>query len=91
MENEKRPQEQTEQKQEPEKNTPQGWRGVTITPDMPLGAIVQFFNILNQRLCNLEDNVTVNLQNEMVSLTRAYEIQAELEKQAQQEEQSKGE
>jgi hypothetical protein len=64
---------------------PQGWRGVTITPDMPLGAIVQFFNILNQRLCNLEDNVTVNLQNEMVSLTRAYEIQAELEKQAQQE------
>ena len=91
MENEKRPQEQTEQKQEPEKNAPQGWRGVTITPDMPLGAIVQFFNILNQRLCNLEDNVTVNLQNEMVSLTRAYEIQAELEKQAQQEEQSKGE
>ena len=70
---------------------PQGWRGVTITPDMPLGAIVQFFNILNQRLCNLEDNVTVNLQNEMVSLTKAYEIQAELEKQAQQEEQSKGE
>ena len=64
---------------------PQGWRGVTITPDMPLGAIVQFFNILNQRLCNLEDNVTVNLQNEMVSLTRAYEIQAELERQAQQE------
>jgi hypothetical protein len=48
---------------------PQGWRSVTITPDMPLGAIVQFFNILNQRLCNLEDNVTVNLQNEMVSLT----------------------
>ena len=87
MENEKRPQEQTEQKQEPEKNTPQGWKDVVITPDMPLAALVQFFNVLNQRLCNIEDNFMVTQPDgTQMSLTQVYALQA----QAQQE-QSKGE
>ena len=86
MENEKRPQEQTEQKQEPEKNTPQGWRDVVITQEMPLAAIVQFFNVLNQRLCTIEDNLSVEMQNgEKLSITEVYRIQAE------QAEQAKGE
>ena len=71
---------------------PQGWRSVNITPDMPLGAIVHFANILNQRLCNLEDLTLVDGPNgEKISITEAYALQAELEKQAQQEGQSKGE
>ena len=68
---------------------PQGWRGVNITPDMPLGAIVHFLNILNQRLCNIEDLVLVDgPDGQRISITEAYRLQSEAE-QAQQE--SKGE
>lgn len=70
------PQEQTEKKV-------QGWKDVVITPDMPLTAIVQFLNVLNQRLCTIEDNLTVEMQNgEKLSITEIYRIQAE---QAEQE------
>lgn len=70
-----------------EQREPQGWKDVVITPDMPLGAIVQFFNILNQRLCNIEDNLMVTQPDgTQMSLTQVYALQA----QAQQE-QSKGE
>ena len=65
-----------------EQNQPQGWRDVVITPDMPLTAIVQFLNILNQRLCTAEDTVIVALPTgEEVSITKAYELQAEAERQ----------
>ena len=37
----------------------QGWKDVVITPDMPLTAIVQFLNVLNQRLCTIEDNLNI--------------------------------
>ena len=76
MENEKRPQEQTEQKQEPEQNAPQGWKDVVITPDMPLAAIVHFLNILNQRLCNIEDHLVVTQEDgTQLSLTEIYKSQ----------------
>lgn len=89
MENEKRPQEQTEQKQEPEKNTPQGWKDVVITPEMPLVAIVQFLNILNQRLCTIEDNLLVEMPTgEKLTISEIYRIQAEAEMNARQQEQS---
>ena len=68
------PQEQTEKKV-------QGWKDVVITPDMPLTAIVQFLNVLNQRLCTIEDNLSVEMQNgEKLSITEIYRIQAEQEK-----------
>ena len=74
--NANQPQEQTEKKV-------QGWKDVVITPDMPLTAIVQFLNVLNQRLCTIEDNLTVEMQNgEKLSITEIYRIQAE---QAEQE------
>ena len=61
----------------------QGWKDVVITPDMPLTAIVQFLNVLNQRLCTIEDNLSVEMQNgEKLSITEIYRIQAE---QAEQE------
>ena len=74
------PQEQTEKKV-------QGWKDVVITSDMPLTAIVQFLNVLNQRLCTIEDNLTVEMQNgEKLSITEIYRIQAE---QAEEEEKNK--
>ena len=75
MENQNINQEQTQ-------NQPQGWRDVVITPDMPLSAIVQFLNVLNQLLCGIEDTVVVALPTgEEVSITKAYELQAEMERQ----------
>ena len=76
------------QEQIQEQNQPQGWRDVVITPDMPLSAIVQFLNVLNQRLCGIEDTVVVALPTgEEVSITKAYELQAEMERQEQNNEQ----
>lgn len=65
---------------------PQGWKDVTIVPDMPLAALVQFLNILNQRLCTVEDNTFIkDDQGNMISLTKLYAIQAEEEMRAQME------
>lgn len=78
MENQNINQEQTQE----QPNQAQGWRDVVITPDMPLSAIVQFLNVLNQRLCGIEDTVVVALPTgEEVSITKAYELQAEMERQ----------
>ena len=86
MENQNINQEQMEQRQ------PQGWRDVVITPDMPLSAIVQFLNVLNQRLCGIEDTVVVALPTgEEVSITKAYELQAEAEIAAQNRQEPQGE
>lgn len=69
-----------------EQRQPQGWRDVVITPDMPLAAIVQFFNVLNQRLCTIEDNLKVEMTTgEQLSISEVYRIQAEQEQKAQEE------
>ena len=74
-----------------EQNQPQGWRDVVITQEMPLAAIVQFFNVLNQRLCTIEDSTFVEMANgEKLSITQIYALQAQQEEKAKQEE-SKGE
>lgn len=67
---------------------PQGWKDINIVSDMPLTALVQFLNILNQRLCAVEDNTFIkDDQGNMISLTRLYAIQAaeEAERAVQQE------
>ena len=80
MENQEKNVNQTEEQTE---KKVQGWKDVVITPDMPLTAIVQFLNVLNQRLCTIEDNLSVEMQNgEKLSITEIYRIQAE---QAEQE------
>ena len=67
----------------PEENKPQGpqgWKDVTITVAMPLDVLVNFLNVLNQRLCTLENIVTVQgPDGKMISLTDLYAIQAEAE------------
>ena len=68
----------------------QGWKDVVITPDMPLTAIVQFLNVLNQRLCTIEDNLNIEMQNgEKLSITEIYRIQAEQEKNKEDKEKNK--
>ena len=75
-----------------EQNQPQGWRDVVITQEMPLAAIVQFFNVLNQRLCTIEDNLKVEMPTgEQLSISEVYRIQAEQEQKAQEEQENKGE
>lgn len=70
---------------------PQGWKDVEITPDMPLSVIVDFMNVLNQRLATVENIVSVPADDgKMISLTDYYAKQAEAE-QAKQAEQAKGE
>lgn len=68
-----------------EKQAIQGWKDVQITPDMPLSVLVNFMNVLNQRLVALEDNVKIPFDNKMVSLTELYAIQAEAERKAMEE------
>lgn len=71
---------------ENENKIPQGWKDVQIVPDMPLSALVGFLNILNQRLCTLEDIVTVQGQDgKPISLTDLYALQAEAAMKAQAE------
>lgn len=78
------------QSQEQTEKKVQGWKDVVITPDMPLTAIVQFLNVLNQRLCTIEDNLSVEMQNgEKLSITEIYRIQAEQEKNKEDKEKSK--
>ena len=76
-----------------EQKQPQGWKDVVITPDMPLAAIVQFFNVLNHRLCTIEDNLKVEMPTgEQLSISEVYRIQAEQEQKAQEEQtEEKGE
>lgn len=65
---------------------PQGWADVQIVPDMPLSALIQFLNILNGRLCAVENETFVkDDQGNMISLTKLYAIQAEEEMRAQME------
>ena len=59
-----------------EKNKVQGWKDVQITPDMPLTVLVHFFNVLNQRLVTIEDNLKLGDK----SLTQIYAEQAEKER-----------
>lgn len=75
-----------------EQKQPQGWKDVVITPDMPLAAIVQFLNVLNQRLCTIEDNTFVEMPNgEKISITKAYQLQAEEEMASQNRQEPQGE
>ena len=72
-----------------EQKQPQGWKDVVITPDMPLAALVQFFNVLNQRLCTIEDSTLIEMPNgEKLSITEIYALQAQQE---QEQNQPKGE
>lgn len=55
-----------------------GWADVQLNPAMPLDVLVNFLNVLNQRLCSIENVVTVaGPEGKMISLTDLYALQAE--------------
>lgn len=71
---------------EQENKMPNGWKDVTITVAMPLDVLVNFLNVLNQRLCTIENVVTVQgPEGKMISITDLYAIQSaeEMKKQAE--------
>lgn len=75
-----------EEIQNPQENPIQGWKDVMISPDMPLNVIVNFMNVLNQRLCAIENVVTVaGPEGKMISLTDLYAIQTAEAQKAQEE------
>lgn len=57
----------------------QSWRDVQLTPDMPLSVLVNFLNVLNQRLASVEDQVVVDFEGAKKTLTEVYQIQSERE------------
>ena len=73
----------------------QSWRDVQLTPDMPLSVLVNFLNVLNQRLASIEDQVVVDFEGAKKTLTEVYQIQSEREAEAmakaQAEQEKKGE
>jgi len=56
-----------------------GWMDVQLTPDMPVTVLVNFLNVLNQRLVTLEDQVVVDFEGAKKTLTEVYKIQSERE------------
>lgn len=72
------------QQQQPQQQI-QGWQDVQISPELPLSALIQFLNVLNQRLVAVENNTTVkNDDGKYVSLTDLYAQQAQAELEARQ-------
>jgi hypothetical protein len=66
--------------QEQLQNLPKGWADVQLTADMPLSALVQFLNVLNQRLASVEDKVVaIEQDGETLTFTQLYQKQAERE------------
>lgn len=55
-----------------------GWKDARITLEMPLHMIVDFLNILNNRLCFLEDSIKLSDGNgNTMSVTEFYAMQAQ--------------
>lgn len=62
----------------PEQKPLHGWKGVVFTDEMPVRLLVNALNVLNQRLCAIEDIVTTQYEGKAISLTALYDIQATL-------------
>lgn len=62
-----------------------GWREVYVSPDMPIGFFLQFINVLNERLCNLEDITKIDGK----TLTEKY-IEESKKKEQEIKEETKG-
>ena len=55
-----------------------GWKSVVIDERQPLGAVIDFFNILNQRLAFVEDMVHFNNNGKDMTISQYYQEQQEL-------------
>ena len=60
------------------KNETQGWKDVKITSEMPLSMLIEFLNVLNQRLTTAENLIPVEVEKDKyMSLTEFYAKQNE--------------
>ena len=72
-----------------EQEQTQGWGDVQINSNMSLDMLVNFLNILNQRLVTVENFVTIpDQKGKMISITDFYQQQAQQTQEAQAEEQA---
>lgn len=67
-----------------EQEQTQGWGDVQINSNMSLDMLVNFLNILNQRLVTVENFVTIpDQKGKMISITDFYQQQAQQAQEAQ--------
>ena len=64
--------------EEQNKETSQGWKDVQLTPDMSVSMLINFLNVLNQRLANLEDIIEITAEDgRKMTLTEYYNLQVQ--------------
>ena len=64
--------------EEQNKQTSQGWKDVQLTPDMSVSMLINFLNVLNQRLANLEDIIEITVEDgRKMTLTEYYNLQVQ--------------
>lgn len=72
-----------ENKQQQQSTTPQSWKDINLGPDTPVSVLISFINVLNQRLCLLEDHVSIKLEDgRVVTVTELFKLQEEAAKAA---------
>lgn len=65
--------------EEQNKQTNQGWKDVQLTSDMNVSMLINFLNVLNQRLANLEDIIEVTAEDGSKMSITDYYIQTQLQ------------
>ena len=64
--------------EEQNKQTSQGWKDIQLTPDMSVSMLINFLNVLNQRLANLEDIIEITAEDgRKMTLTEYYNLQVQ--------------
>lgn len=72
-----------EEKQNKVENTAdeKTWKDVNLTQDFPLASLIQFLNILNQRICTIEDMIIIKDETgKEMSLSEKYKEDAKANK-----------
>ena len=65
--------------EEQNKQKSQGWKDVQLTSDMNVSMLINFLNVLNQRLANLEDIIEVTAEDGSKMSITDYYIQNQLQ------------
>ena len=64
--------------EEQNKQTSQGWKDVQLTSDMSVSMLINFLNVLNQRLANLEDIIEITAEDgRKITLKEYYNLQVQ--------------
>ena len=65
--------------EEQNKQKSQGWKDVQLTSDMNVSMLINFLNVLNQRLANLEDIIEVTAEDGSKMSITDYYIKTQLQ------------